>query len=103
MPKLNQWTLMRVEHPDYPNDSYLKGIISEPDPEGKFKTGDAVRTSRLKDLDLVAMTAITHKGTLYHLGQPNPEWVKWLKTAEYKSGPQTAMILAAAERYGDGN
>lgn len=40
--------------------------------------GTNVVTSQLLALDLETGTAVTSSGTLYELGAPSEEWLKWL-------------------------
>lgn len=96
MPRLDSWAMFIT--PD--NEAYLKGIVLG---SPAFQDGKHVKTSHIENLDLDAMTAITHKGTLYHLGRPDAGWIEWLKKSPYRGQGITSKILAIAEAMGEPN
>lgn len=47
----------------------------------RFDDGDKVTTSKIKDVDTSTggHVVITHSGSRYLLGEPNPDYIKWLE------------------------
>ena len=50
----------------------------------KFKDGYFINTSILEEINLQEKYVITHSGNKYFLGQPDPEWIYWLKETKDK-------------------
>ena len=82
MPHLENWSLY---------EDRLAGIVSghKRCPDGIF-----VITSAVSSLDTdLYLSAITHSGTEYTLGQPKKDWVEWLIQMGFPSGQILKMRI----------
>jgi hypothetical protein len=83
MPHLESWKLIRYSSNPYraPETwtNKLAGIVFN---HPKQPDGSSVITGHLIELDTVARTAVT-TGNKYTLGEPDPEWLKWLAENGY--------------------
>lgn len=80
MPRLESWSIVEDLNPFQAPElqtSRLKGIIYD-DELKRFSDGRSVTTSRIVELDLKNKIAQT-KNTKYKLGEPNPNYLKWLE------------------------
>lgn len=79
MPRLDNWGMVNMNTDPYkpPEDGVyiIKGNVTG---SPKFTDGACIGTSTIIKLDIKKGEAIT-KNSVYELGVPNPEWIKWLK------------------------
>ena len=79
MIKIENWRMISNPDPYKPPEMQticLQGFVYE---HPRFADGTFITTSCLMDLDIPNGKTSTHSGNKYILGQPNIDWIKWLK------------------------
>lgn len=99
MPKLDLWSISKRPTDGYQAPelwkSVLQGIVSGHPRHPIVMDGEPVSTSTVISINVEEKWAETSSGTIYELGDINPEWVKWFTAEGYKL---TDFLAAINER-----
>lgn len=90
MIKLENWSVVvRDQCPWQAPESAKRQLSGECYNHPQFKDGTFVSTSYIVDVDKNVIK--TYSGSIYELGEPDPEYLKWLDENGYKLDPQNPI------------